>query len=405
MKKAFVHATIIPVEGEVIHDGTILVAEGKILAIGGPSVDIGEAEIIDCSGKFLTPGLIDPHSHVGLFEEGAGPNYQDANEMSSTITPYLRVVDAIYPEDMGFWDARKAGVTTLGLTPGSANLIGGQFAVVKTNRGKMADEMVIKSPAGMKFALGENPKRVGASKNRSPSTRMANAYHIREALYKALEYKEEWEQYQQSLEVEERKPKEEQKPVKKPKRDLGLEALVELLDRQYPARFHSHRADDIRTAIRLADEFGFDIVIDHATEGHKIAEFLAERQVPSVVGPLLTSRSKRELVNRSVGGPGKIMEAGGVVCLTCDTPVIPIYMLREMMILATREGLDPSQGLAIITINPARVLGVDDRVGSLVPGKDADLVIWDGDPMDARSKVLHTFIEGDEVYSREQDGF
>ncbi|MDH5646644.1 MAG: amidohydrolase, partial [Candidatus Heimdallarchaeota archaeon] len=361
------------------------------------SISIDEAQIIDCSGTYITPGLIDPHSHVGLFEEGAGMGYGDGNETTDPITPQLRALDAILPEDIGFDDARKGGVTTMGILPGSGNLIGGQAVCIKSY-GIMIDDMVVKSPAGVKFALGENPRRVYKEMKKSPSTRMASAFLIRQAFYKAMDYRVDWLEYQQKIKKENIKPEEERAFIKEPKFDMTLDILLKILSREIPVRCHSHRADDIRTAIRLADEFGFKLVIDHATESAKIGEYIASRGFPVVVGPLMTSRSKRELKDRSLKTPGIMMKYGVQVSLTTDAPVIPIYMLRESMIIATREGLPVESALETITINPAKVLGVDDRVGSLKIGKDADFVIWDDDPMDVRAKAIKTFIDGNLVY-------
>ncbi len=396
----FTNANIIPIEGKSIERGTLIVEDGKIKNLLNNVVDSSNypnAEIIDCDGKYITPGLIDAHSHVGLFEEGAGPGNSDGNEMTDPITPHLRALDAIFPEDLGFEDARRSGVTTLGLTPGSGNLIGGQFAVVKT-AGTMADEMVILEPAGIKMALGENPKRVGTNKNRAPTTRMGNAFLIRQAFYKAIDYMEEWREYEAQIEIDKMKPVEEKKFIKKPKFDMTMDILSKVLRKELPLRCHAHRADDIRTAIRIADEFNLKLVIEHATEGHKIARFLGERKIPVIVGPLMTSRSKLELRDRTAETPAILLNAGTLVCITTDSPVIPIWMLRDSVIVAIRHGLPADVALELVTINPAIVLGVDDRVGSLKPGKDADFVIWDNDPLDARSGVVQTYINGELVW-------
>ncbi len=401
--KIFTNATIIPIEGDIIENGILIIDNGKIRQIG-KDIDLSaftDAEIIDCAGKFITPGLIDAHSHVGLWEEGAGPGpaYGDGNEMTDPVTPHLRALDSIFPEDVGFEDARLGGVTTMGLTPGSANLFGGQFAVAKSV-GNLVDTMVIKEPAGLKMALGENPKRVGFNAKRAPNTRMANAQLIRKAFFEAIDYRTEWKEYTTQLEIEKMKPLGEHKIIKKPKFDMTYDILVKVLNKEMPVRMHSHRADDIQTAIRLAKEFDFDLVVEHATEGHKIAEFIAENDVPVIVGPLMTSRTKLEVRHRSMTTPHVMMEAGALVCITCDAPVIPIWMLRESVILAVREGLPRERALETITINAAKVLKVDDRVGSLKVGKDADLVIYNGDPLDALSSVLQTYIDGNLVFEK-----
>jgi len=388
-KTAFIGARILPIESEPIENGTMVIEDGIIVALGS-DIETSNCEIVDYKGKVITPGFIDAHSHVGLWEEATGKDGADGNEMSSPITPHLRSLDAIFPEDMGFQDAREGGVTTLGITPGSGNLIGGQFAALKTT-GHIVDDMIIKEPVGVKMALGQNPKRVGAEKNRAPTTRMGNAFLIREAFYQALDYAQEWEEYQTKINAGE--------SAKKPKRDLKLDVLNRILRREIPVWCHSHRADDIRTAIRLADEFGYDLVIDHATESHKIKEYIASRGLTVVVGPLITSRSKLELRDRSRKTPGIMMKEGVRVCITTDAPVIPIYALRDNVIAAVREGLPEDRALETITINPAKVLGVDDKVGSLKVGKDADFLVFGGDPLDARNMVLMTYIEGKLVYS------
>ena len=393
MATAYTNATIHPVEGEVLDNGTIVVENGLIKEIG-TGIDTNGMDIVDCKGKFIIPGMIDPHSHVGLWQEG------DGNESKSgAITPYLRAMDAIFTEDKGFDDARRSGITTLGVTPGSGNLIGGQFCVLKTIDSRVITDMLLREPAGVKFALGENPKRNHGNQNKVPSTRMANAHLIREAFYKAIDYRTKWQEYEEKVAKEEAKPEEERGIVSQPDFDMTNEVLVKLLAGTIPAMNHSHRADDIVTAIRLSEEFGYRLVIHHATESHKIAEYIVARDIPVVVGPLMTSRSKPELIDRSVATPGIMMKAGALVCITNDAPVIPIWMLRESMILAVREGLPSNRALETITINPAKILGVDDRVGSLVAGKDADFVILNGDPLNASSVVEQTYINGEQVYA------
>jgi imidazolonepropionase-like amidohydrolase len=400
MRKAFIGAKIIPIEGDIIEEGVLVIEGNSIVEIGSVgNIKPGDAEIIDVTGKVITPGFIDAHSHVGLFEEGGDiRQIADGNEIAAVVGAHLRAMDAIFPEDLGFDDARKGGVTTMGITHGSANPIGSQNAVIKSKGLLIDEEMLIKAPAGVKFALGENPKRVGFLNNRAPSTRMAVAHIIREAFYKAKDYQNKWKLYHEKLALEENKPEKERKIVDRPDKDLGMEVLVDLLERKYPVRNHVHRADDIRTTIRLADEFGYELVIDHATEGYKIADYIAKRGIKCVVGPLMTNRSKREIVDREMAAPGKMVKAGIEVSITTDAPVIPISGLRDTVIMAVREGLPAEKALETITINPARVLTVDDRVGSLVVGKDADFLIFNGDPLDARCYIEQTYIEGKVVY-------
>ena len=401
MKYAFVNATIIPVDGDIIENGTLIIEDDKIVELGS-DLDTSGTEIIDCSDKYITPGLIDAHCHTGVWEEGAGPGpgNNDGNEIFSAITPYTRALDAIHPEDYGFADARFGGVTTIGVTHGSANPIGGQYAVVKTV-GSEVDEMVIKEPAGLKMALGENPKRVGEIYKRAPSTRMGVAYLIREAFYDAMDYNNEWQHYYALEELENEKDENDRKPLKAPKYDLGKEILIKVLNREMQVRCHAHRADDIRTAIRLKEEFGYSLIIEHATEGYKIRDTIAEKKIPVAVGPLFGGRFKRELIHQTIANPGMLENAGAEVSIITDSPFNPIHGLRDNVIMAIREGLNESTALKTVTINPARILGVDDRVGSLTPGKDADFLIFDGEPLDARNKVIKTYINGKLVYSRE----
>lgn len=397
MKTAFVNATLYPAEEDPF-GGDLIIEDGKIVEFGRELITEG-MEIIDCSGLHITPGFIDAHTHTGVWEEGAGPGpgNHDGNEMSDAITPYVRVIDSIHPEDIGFQDARRGGVTTLGIAHGSGNAIGGQFAIAKSY-GKEADEMVIKEPAGVKLALGENPKRAGENLGRAPRSRMGIAALIRKAFYEAMDYRDEWEHYEQLVALEAAKTENERKPVKKPKFDIGKDILVKVLNREIPVRNHAHRADDIRTAIRLADEFGYDLCIEHATEGYKIKEILAERQIPLAVGPMIGGRSKRELLHQTQANPGILVKAGANVSIMTDSPFTPVHHLRDSMIIAIREGLPEDKAIRTITINPARLLGIDKRVGSIRAGKDADFVIFDGDPHDARSKVLKTYIDGQLVY-------
>lgn len=395
MKQAFTHANIWTAAGPEIVDGTLIVEDGKIIAVGH-GLDVGDATIVDCEGHYLLPGLIDPHTHTGVWGEGARDDY-DGNEVSEAITPYTRVLDAIYPEDIGFEDARRGGVTTLGISHGSANPIGGQVSVAKSY-GLVADDMVIKEPAGVKMALGENPKRVGEHYKRAPSSRMGVAYLARRSFYEAIEYRKDWDHHRLLVAEESKKPESERKPLREPKLDLGYEMLLQVLDGKIPVRNHAHRMDDIRTAIRLADEFGYRLVIEHATEAYRIADEVAARGVMLAIGPLFGERSKREVNRATPASVGIMVEAGCTVAIMTDSPFNPIHNLRDLAIFAIREGLDPSKALATITLNPALILGVDDRVGSLEPGKDADFVIFDGDPWDARNKVQSTYIDGRSVF-------
>ncbi len=397
MIRAFVGATIWTAAGDPIESGTLLVSGSTIAAVG-VDVDTGDAEIIDCSGRFLLPGLVDAHTHTGVWGEGAKDDY-DGNEMSDATTPYVRALDSIYPEDVGFEDARRGGVTTLGIMHGSANAIGGQVAVAKA-AGASADDMVIREPAGVKLALGENPKRVGDHYKRAPTTRMGTAYLVRKAFHEALEYRKDWEHHEAAVAADAAKDPGERSPRREPKRDLGKEALLAVLDGEIPARNHAHRMDDIRTAVRLAEEFGYELVVDHATEAYRIIDELVSRNIKLVVGPVFGDRAKRELNRQTPASAGLLVRAGATVAIMTDSPFNPVGNLRDMVILAIREGLPQDRALETVTINPAGILGVADRVGSLEAGKDADFVVLDGDPWDARSAVTETYIDGEKVFER-----
>jgi len=399
MRHAYTNAIIWTAAGDPIEGGTLLVEDGTIVAVGA-DVDTSGAEIVDCSGKYLLPGFVDPHVHTGVWGEGAREDH-DANEISEAITPYVRMLDAIYPEDIGFEDARRGGVTTLGITHGSANAIGGQMAVVKSY-GLVADDMVIREPAGVKMALGENPKRVGEMLKRAPRTRMGTAYLARKAFLEAIEYRKDWDHYRALQAIEDAKPEGERKPLREPKRDLGAEILLKVLDGEIPVRNHAHRMDDIRTAIRLSEEFGYRLVIEHATEGWRIPDEIVSRNIPVAIGPLYTSASKREVNRRTPAAIGILVEAGATVAIMTDSPVNTVNTLRDLAILAIREGLAEDRALETVTINPATILEVDDRVGSLEPGKDADFLVFDGDPWDGRNRVGATYIDGVKVF--EADG-
>jgi len=379
---------IVPIAGEEIERGTVLMKDGTIAAVG-PDVAVPDgAGVVDAAGSWLLPGFIEAHGHVGVSEEAEGWAGQDTNELTEPVTAHVRAIDAINPADMGFRDAISGGVLAVNVNPGSGNPIGGQTVAMKC-WGRTVDEMALRQPSGMKSALGENPKRVYGEQKKTPSTRLGTAAIIRGALVDASNYL-------RRIEAEEAKPESERKPVD---RDLKLEALGKVLRREIPWRQHCHRADDIATAIRIADEFGYDLVIDHGTEAHLLADILAARNIPVVIGPLLTSRSKVELRNRSLANPGRLAKAGVTIAITTDHPVVPINFLVHQASLAVKDGLDRRTALRALTINPARIAGIDDRLGSIEVGKDADLVLWSGDPLDVLSRAERAFIGGAEIYS------
>jgi imidazolonepropionase-like amidohydrolase len=393
MSTAIVGARVVPVTGEPIDGGTVLLDGGKIIAVGGPEITVpAGAQTVDAAGKWVLPGFIDAHAHVGVVEEAEGWAGRDSNEMTRPVTAYVRALDAINPADQGFRDAIGGGVLAVNVNPGSGNPIGGQTVAIKC-WGRIVDEMVLREPSGMKSALGENPKRTYADRHETPSTRLGTAAVIREAFVSARNYLAR-------LAAAENQPEAERKPVD---RDLGLEALGRVLRREIPWRQHCHRADDIATAMRIAREFGYQLVIDHGTEAHLLADLIAEQGIPVIIGPLFTSRSKVELRNRSLANPGRLDAAGVTIAITTDHPVVPIHFLIHQASLAVKEGLDAAAALRAVTINPARILGVDDRIGSLEPGKDADLVIWSGDPLDVTSRAERAYSGGREIYAYDYD--
>jgi len=381
---------VVPIAGEPVDGGTVLVADGRITAVGGDVAIPGGVRVIDAAGCWVLPGFIEAHGHVGVYEEGEGWAGQDTNEMTEPVTAQVRALDAINPADLGFRDAIAGGVLAVNVNPGSGNPVGGQTAALKC-WGRTVDEMLLRAPSGMKSALGENPKRVYGERKKAPSTRLGTAAVIRGALVDAANYL-------QRLDSERQKPEGERKPVD---RDLKLEALGKVLRREIPWRQHCHRADDIATAIRIAEEFGYDLVIDHGTEAYLLADLIAARNIPVIIGPLLTSRSKVELRNRSLANPGRLARAGVTIAITTDHPVVPINFLAHQAALSVNEGLDRETALRALTINPARIVGIDDRLGSIEAGKDADLVIWSGDPLDVRSRVERALVGGAQVYAYE----
>jgi imidazolonepropionase-like amidohydrolase len=333
----------------------------------------------------VLPGFVDAHTHVGVWGEGEGWSGQDTNEMTDPVTAQVRALDAIHPADIGFTDALTGGITAVCVNPGSGNVIGGHCVAVHTH-GRTVDDMVLRSPAGLKSALGENPKRVYGDLKKTPSTRLGTAAVLRESFVAAQNY-----QAKRAAAKKEKKPFD--------ARDLKLEALAMVLDREIPWRQHSHRADDIATAIRIAEEFGYELVIDHGTEAHLIADLIAEKGIPVLIGPLIVSRTKVEVRNRSTVNPGLLAKAGVEISIITDHPVCPIGHLVLQATLAVRDGLDRATALRAITINPARVLGLDDRIGSLEAGKLGDLVLWSGDPLDVMQRAQRVFIEGELVYA------
>lgn len=366
--------------------GDILIENGKIKAVGY-NIDAPKgADIINASGMYVLPGFVDAHCHVGMWEDGMGFEGADGNEDTDPATPHLRAIDGINPFDKCFKEAMEAGVTTVVTGPGSANVIGGQFAALKTY-GRRIEDMIVKEPLAVKAAFGENPKRTYHEQQKTPYTRMAIAAILRQNLIKAQEYKQK---LNKGLED----------PDKLPERDLEMEALVKVLDKEIPLKVHAHRADDILTAIRIAKEFDIDLTLDHCTEGYMIADILAQEGYPVILGPLISERSKIELRHQSIAAPGILAKAGLKIAIMTDHPVIPIQYLPLSAALAVREGLDEIEAFKAITINAAQITRIDHRVGSIEPGKDADIVLFDGHPFEFRTKTCAVLINGQVVFWR-----
>lgn len=383
---ALTNGRIITITGPTYEKGTILIDGDKISKVGlAADIQIpSESKVFDLDGKTVVPGFIEAHCHVGIAEEIYRVEGDDLNETSNPVTPALRVIDAVYPGDVAFKDAYQAGVTTMHILPGSANIIGGTTLIMKTH-GLIVDKMAINSYAGVKVAFGENPKRTYGSQSKMPETRMGTAAMLREQMVKAMEYVDKSQRCKSD-------------PDKKPERDLDMEALGLVLNGTIPIRAHAHRTDDIMTAIRIAEEFGVKLIIEHGTEGHLIADEIASRNIPVVAGPSFVSRAKVELKQRTFETPGILSKKGVKVAIMTDHPVIPINYLPLCAALAVRAGMDYDEALKAITINAAEILGISDRVGSIEAGKDADLVVLDGDPLEIKTKVFEVFINGDSVY-------
>ena len=372
------------IKNGLIHDavsatpyvGDILVENGKITQIL-PANSCKDAEtVIDATGLNVYPGLVDAHSHLGLDGYAIGFEGQDYNEMNDILTPQLRAIDGINPQDETLQLALEGGVTCVGTGPGSSNVLGGMFVAMKPF-GRRIDDMIVKFPVAMKCAFGENPKRCYKDKNNY--SRMSTASKLREMLFKAREYQAKLDAAAED-------------PSKKPAYDMKLEALLPVLRREIPLKAHAHRADDIFTAIRIAKEFGIKMTMDHCSEGHLVAEELAKEGFPAIVGPDLTSRNKIEVQNMSFKTAGVLNRAGVMVAITTDHPVSQIQTLPLCAGLAVKAGLPMEEGFRAITIYPAKICGVADRIGSLEVGKDADIAIFDGNPMEIFTRTLYTII-------------
>ena len=379
-----INANIQTMTGNDYKNGYILMEQGKITAVG----DMAQAPKADClydaHGAFALPGFIDAHCHIGMWEDGLGFEGDDGNEDTDPSTPHLRGIDGVNPFDRAFSEALDYGVTTVVTGPGSANPIAGQMCALKTY-GRRVDDMIVRAPLAIKMALGENPKTSYHEKQQGPATRMGIAAVIREQLAKARRYAQEMDEAAQDDEIDE------------PEFDAICEALLPLLDGRIKAHIHAHRADDIFTGIRIAKEFGFGYVIVHGTEAHLVADLLAGEDASVIAGPLLGARTKPELANSSAAGIAAISRAGVRVAVATDHPELPCYCLLLSAQLAADSGLEPAKALRAITADAAEICAIGDRVGSIAPGYDADIVLFDEEPIKTRKKPQAVFIDGEKV--------
>ena len=370
--------------GPDLENGSVLIGDdGKILAVGQDLEAPEDCTVIDAMGRLVTPGCIDAHCHIGLDNEGMGWEGHDYNEIVDPLTPQMRAIDSINPQDEAFALALRGGVTAACTGPGSANVVGGTFVAIKLS-GKRVDKMIIKNPLAMKCAFGENPKRCyGQGLKKSPTTRMATAALLRELLFKARNYKNDLD------------------AGKNPPFDMKLEAMLPVMRGEIPLKAHAHRADDILTSIRIAKEFGVKLTLDHCTDGAIIADELAQEGFSAFVGPTLGNKSKIELRNKSFTTPVVLHETGVPISIITDAPVIPLQYLPMCAGLAVNAGLDEDTAWRAITINPAVQTGIGDRVGSLEPGKDGDAVIWTDNPLTTvGAEAAVTVVDGKIVYQK-----
>jgi len=365
---------------------TDLLIENQTIKLIGQlnASDYPTAQVIDANNRFVTPGIVDPHCHIGIFEEAIGFEGADGNEMTNPVFPELRAIDAIKPQDVAFQEALEAGITTVATGPGSGNVIGGTFCVIKT-LGKTIDDMIIKAESSIKMALGENPKRVYSTKSQTPSTRMASAALIRDALIKSKEYKAKQDKYAIDVLAG--------KEVSKPDYNMKWESLSRVFN-GFPVKIHAHQQDDIVTAIRIIEEFGLNATIEHATEGHLITDYLKAHNQRVIIGPTLGSKSKYELRNKTFKAGKILFDAGIDFAIMTDHPVIHLANALTQVGIFVREGLPELEAFRAVTINAARINGVDSRVGSLEKGKDADIVIWNNHPLHYLSKPDYVIVNG-----------
>ena len=373
--------------GPDIENGQVLLDGGKIVAVGKEVNAPADAQVIDATGCLVTPGLIDGHCHIGMEEAAIGFEGTDGNECTDPLTPQVRAIDASQPMDETLAQAAAAGVTTAVTGPGSGNVVGGTFVAIKMH-GSRVDDMVLKYPVAMKCAFGENPKRVYGTQKKMPMTRTCTDALLPDLLARTVEYDQSKKAYAADP-----------KNNKKPAIDVKLEAMLPVIHKEIPLKAHAHRADDIFTALRIAKEFDVDITLDHCTEGHLIVDELVKEGKGVLVGPTMGDKSKFELKNKSFETPKAMNEAGLTMCIVTDAPVLPLEYLSLCAGLAVNAGLDEQEAWKAITINPAKITGLSDRVGSLEVGKDADVAIFRGNPItDLQYTTAYTIINGEIVH-------
>jgi len=376
------HGTLYTMETEEPVSADLLINNGKIEKIAKNIPVTDKTNVIDATGLLVFPGFIDAHSHIGISEEKITGIGDECNENTTPVTPYLRAIDSIHPMDSAFHNALASGITGVMAGPGSSNPVGGQFAFIKTY-GRCIDDMIVLSPAAMKISFGENPMTTYGMNGNFPSTRMGIAGIIREELFNAKQYLDNT-------------------PEDSGEKNFRLECYRELFAKKIPLKAHVHRTDDIFTAIRIAKEFDLDLTLDHCTEGHLIAGELAKHGFPAIVGPSMSARSKKEVCESDFKTPGILKNAGLTIALTTDHPVCRLQYLPLCAALAVKEGMSEYEALRAITIDAARICRVDHRLGSLAAGKDADLCLWDGNPLELTSSVIKTLISGEIVWEKEK---
>lgn len=381
---------ILTMAGKTFEPGSIVIENGKIVEVG-KKVDISIQKndiVIDAQGLWVLPGIVEAHCHIGISEEKKGMEGDDCNEITCPITPQLRAIDGVNPLDPAFHNAIQAGITSVMVGPGSTNVVGGQFLFMKTH-GRVVDQMALIEPAAMKVSFGENPKNSYKDLNKSPSTRMSIASMLREELFLASQYKKRKETALEKNESFET--------------DFKLESWLPVLNKQIPLKAHVHRTDDILTAIRIAKEFDLKLTLDHCSEGHIVADQIKESGFPVIVGPGLAYRNKLETQNVDFKTAGVLANHGIKVAITSDHPVTLIQYLPIYAGLAAKKGLGVEGSLKAITINAASICGAEDRVGSIEVGKDADIAIFDGNPMEVFTQTIYTIIDGAIVYQKSDD--